>query len=141
MPISASCPNLLTQRYPASPTPSARPSSRAAAAPAVGLERIQRRAAIEIYASSEYESLLARGRGRSAIRFGRGRKGRGSFGNLGARGRAPTESPTFQRIHETECRLIIRCPSCAQEGSARRRLRLPRLSGRTPSAAPTSRGG
>ena len=52
-----------------------------------GVGRIRRHsAAIERYGSSEYESLLGMGRGRSSIRRRCGRKGHTSFGNLGLAG-------------------------------------------------------
>ena len=59
-----------------------------------GVGRIRRHsAAIERYGSSEYESLLGMGRGRTSIRRGCGRNGHRSFGNLRPRGRAPFETP------------------------------------------------
>src|ERR1019366_7880467 len=70
------------------------PSSPAAAAPTVGVERIRRHsAAIERYGSSEYESLLGRARGRSCDLSGFRRKGHRSYGNFRPRGRAPSETP------------------------------------------------
>ena len=76
------------------PNPPAGPSSPAAAAPTVGAERIQgRSAAIDRYGSSEYESLLGRGRGRPSIRLRCERNRHRSFGNLRPRGRAPSETP------------------------------------------------
>ena len=58
----------------------------------VGVRRIQRHSAAIRYGGSEYESL-GKARGRSSIRWEWGRKGHRSFGNLGARGRSPSETP------------------------------------------------
>src|SRR5664280_298125 len=64
------------------------PPSPAAAAPAVGVGRIQRLSAtIEHYCSSEYESL-GKGKGRSFCLRGLRRNGRRSFGDLRPRGRS-----------------------------------------------------
>ena len=112
------------------PNPPAGPSSPAAAAPAVGVGRIRRHsAAIERYGSSEYESLLGRGRGRTSIRRRCERRGHRSFGNLRPRGRSRPRLLPSNASSSPECRLIIRCPSGAQEGGARRRLRLPDFPG------------
>src|ERR1017187_2872112 len=69
----------------------------------------------------------ARGRSSGLGRFRR--KGHRSFGNLRPRGRSRPRLLPSNASSSPECRLIIRCPSGAQEGGARRRLRLPDFPG------------
>ena len=73
----------------------------AAAAPAVGAERIQRRnAAIKRHDSSDYESRVGRGKGSIVWSRQVQTKGSQKFWKFEASREEPSETPTFQRIIE-----------------------------------------